>query len=39
MITGSDRSRVSGDIDSHRELNTYKYDIQIKEGLFILHFN
>jgi hypothetical protein len=23
----------------YRELNTYKYDIQIKEGIFILHFN
>ncbi len=23
----------------YRELNTYKYDIQINEGIFILHFN
>ncbi len=23
----------------YRELNAYKYDIQIKEGIFILHFN
>ena len=23
----------------YRELNAYKYDIQINEGIFILHFN
>ena len=23
----------------YRELNAYKYDIQIKEGILILHFN
>jgi hypothetical protein len=23
----------------YRELNTFKYDIQIKDGMFILHFN
>ena len=23
----------------YRELNAYKYDIQITEGIFILHFN
>ncbi len=23
----------------YRELSAYKYDIQIKEGIFILHFN
>ncbi len=23
----------------YRELNSHKYDIQINEGIFILHFN
>ncbi len=25
--------------ERYKQLNAYKYDIQIKEGIFILHFN